>query len=718
MIKRANKLAAGLLAIAAVLSLVPSTGANAADYKRINSKDGTIYSATAYKDGKFIIDGNVKSENDEAIYYLNNGKYTELDDIDSGSEFTRVYGEKYLDVENGDYFIDLTNGKVTDDNLQEDNTDDASSSLRKNIKKNADDRYSDYATLKTNLTELEGSKYGQTWYKTTYTSKKATNGLLSGSSLNVYTDVNGNYIDADYNLGKIKVTANGKTINIENTNDQYDVADIKKSLSASVSNITEIGQDSNYIYRKATIKITPKAGTNASATVDSLKTSAQVTNYNTESTLTKLLYDKINLTTTIDGILAVSNDAQTAITAMQAAVNEKTTLADFKTAAQIGEYTIDDSATKFVYDKVNAIIPTGVEETDVATAKAIIDAALTEIAAIKTSVDNAKVNGISTTAVTIQEINGIDIDKNADTIATFPIATDGSVNFSVIQKISKSQASSTVDGAKYAKNVTSYVISDENGKIENLLGGSFAVASEKLVEYSYTSNNVNAQSIILKSKNGYYYTDIANSSDQDVKGSEAYDVDANGNLWALNGGYVYKFDNNKNWDKIYKVDGSMDELSVYDKDNMVLWNEDDEIYSIIGNKESTDNTDTDTGSDIKAGWVQASNGVWSYVKVDGTKATGWLNLNGTWYYLNANGNMATGWVNTNGTWYFLNGSGAMATGWIYNNGTWYFLNTSGAMKTGWLNDNGTWYYLNASGAMLANTSVDGYRLASNGAWIK
>ena len=35
-----------------------------------------------------------------------------------------------------------------------------------------------------------------------------------------------------------------------------------------------------------------------------------------------------------------------------------------------------------------------------------------------------------------------------------------------------------------------------------------------------------------------------------------------------------------------------------------------------------------------------------------------------------------------------------------------------------IRDNNTWYYLNASGAMLKDTSVDGYRLGSNGAWIR
>ena len=44
--------------------------------------------------------------------------------------------------------------------------------------------------------------------------------------------------------------------------------------------------------------------------------------------------------------------------------------------------------------------------------------------------------------------------------------------------------------------------------------------------------------------------------------------------------------------------------------------------------------------------------------------------------------------------------------------------SSGAMKTGWLNDGGNWYYLNTSGEMLSNTIVNGYKLGTNGAWVK
>ena len=61
----------------------------------------------------------------------------------------------------------------------------------------------------------------------------------------------------------------------------------------------------------------------------------------------------------------------------------------------------------------------------------------------------------------------------------------------------------------------------------------------------------------------------------------------------------------------------------------------------------------------------------------------------------------------------------MQTGWLKDtNENWYYLHSSGAMATGWVNNNGTWYYCDNSGKMLSNTTIDGYRLGSNGAWIK
>ncbi len=595
MFNRANKATALLVAAAAVISLVPATGVNAADYKRIESKDGTVYNAVAYKNGSFVIDGNVKDEDTDAVYFLNEGKYTELEDIDTGADFDGTYGEKYLSVDGGDYYVDLTNGKVTDDDVKEDQIDEVATTLRKKIRNNADDRFSDHDSLKeSSLKEMAGNKFGETWYETTYTAEETTNG--GETSLNVYTDAKGNYIDADYNLGKIKVkVSNGKTtsssVTVENTDDNYDSLD-KKDLSAKVSNAKVIGQDSNNIYRTATITV--NAGTN-----------------------------------------------------------------------------------------------------------------------------------------TVAEINGKDVTAATTAFTT----TDGykTVSFEVIQKISKAQASGDIDGAKYAKAVTNYVLADDDAKAETLLANAeFNIVGGKVIAHTFASEKVNAQTIEFKTSRGFNYIETKEADEEEAV---AVDVDADGNLWRLDSGFVYKFDNKDDWNKVYKVDGSMDKMSVYNKDNMVIWNEEDEVYSVIGAKDGSDETEK---PEVTTGWVKNSDGTWTFVKEDGTKAigwlnnngtwyfldaagimqTGWINDNGTWYYTNASGAMMTGWQNVNGTWYFMQGSGAMKTGWINDNGTWYYTNASGAMQTGWLNDNGTWYFLDGSGKMLSNTTVNGYVLGANGAWIR
>jgi len=558
MFKRANKITSLLVAAAAIVSIVPATAANAADYKKIDSQDGTVYNAVAYKDGKFYVDGSVDNK-DEAVYYVADGQYNDVSDLDSGSTAV-AYGAKYVDVSDGDYNLDLETGKSSSEDIKSNSEDDAASALRKKIKKDTDGRYAEGTatneseTIPT-LTELSGAKFGEVWYETKYDAKDTTNDSVS--SLNVYTDGNGAYIDADYNLGKIKVTttesgvSNEKTITIENTDDTYDAYTTKGDVSAMVRDAKVIAQDADYIYRTATVTV-------------------------------------------------------------------KTT---------------------------NSII---------------------------------------------KEINGVAVNGNAEFDQT-----TGSVSFDVIQKISKAQASGDIGGVKYAKTVTTYIIAnDKGGAIDssNSLLDKYTVVNGKLVNYGIVNDQVDSQTITLKSKNGFYYTDIADKAKEDVQANNsevgyAFDIDSDGNLWRLDGGYIYEWNNDSDWNKVYKVDGSFDKMSVYDKDNIIAWSENDEVYSVIGGAATTD-TKTDTTTDtvttpvvtvtVTAGWVQAKNGTWSYNKDDGTKATGWVNDNGTWYYL---------------------------TG-------------SGAMQTGWINDNGTWYYCNASGAMLANTTVNGYVLGANGAWIR
>ncbi|MBN1056001.1 MULTISPECIES: N-acetylmuramoyl-L-alanine amidase family protein [Clostridium] len=120
---------------------------------------------------------------------------------------------------------------------------------------------------------------------------------------------------------------------------------------------------------------------------------------------------------------------------------------------------------------------------------------------------------------------------------------------------------------------------------------------------------------------------------------------------------------------------------------------------------------------FKEGWNILNSGNWQYV-LGGNRVTGWNFINGRWYWMDSFGMMQKGWVNPNGSWYYLNYNGDMATGWQNINGKWYYLREDGKMLTGWVDDRGTWYYLDYSGAMVSNTTVNGYRLGSNGAWIR
>lgn len=180
----------------------------------------------------------------------------------------------------------------------------------------------------------------------------------------------------------------------------------------------------------------------------------------------------------------------------------------------------------------------------------------------------------------------------------------------------------------------------------------------------------------------------------------AYDVD--GNTWVIGKGTITKF-NGTEKKEMYTTDRSFDHLDVYDDNNLIAWDTENEVYTTVqeGTKKTQDES-TAVAPAVVTGWVKGTDGTWTFNDVTGTKLTSkWINDKGAWYYLKADGIMATGWYNDNGTWYYLNPA-------------------SGAMVTGWLKDpnSGLWYYLAGSGAMLSNTTVDGYQLGGSGAWIQ
>lgn len=603
-----NKITALMLATVCVSSMIPVGAAASSD--TIKSIKGQLYDAVAYKDGRFYIAGEPKSK-DEAAYYLYDGTYKELKDIDADDKIN-IFGANYLSVNDGDYYVDLSTGKVSDKNIEENEKDSVSVALRSSIKSDNDGRYdsSDVKEVK-DVKALKGPKFSEGWYGAEYIPKEISDTLNGGAkTVNVYTDKEGKYIDADYNLGKIKVKlSNGKTADITNTSEE------EKNVRGSVHDIKVIGQDSDSIYRLA--KITLKA---------------------------------------------------------------------------------------------------------------------------------------SDTGVTIKSVNGLEVSDDATVLE---VSDNGStVSFDTIQVLSKTQSSSKVDGIKYAKTVNNYMLSDKEGKKIQLLNDNedgFTVADGKLINYKVDTKSMEAEVVELKSKSSLNYINRNGIDSVNILGDEeCIDIDTNGNLWALTDGYIRKFDNDEDFEKVYTIDEDYDNLSVYDKDNIVVWSGDDKVYAVIGgasyddvqgdiidngsgstndtgntgnvnsSENSNNNNNVNNNSSVKPGWVSdSSTRTWKYVDVDGSTHKGWLSLNGLWYYMDpSTGVMQTGWKQVSGTWYYMQLSGEMKTGWIQDGGNWYYMQPSGAMSIGWVNDNGTWYYCDNSGRMLSNTTIGGYKLGSNGAWIK
>ncbi|MCE5221762.1 MAG: cadherin-like beta sandwich domain-containing protein [Clostridium sp.] len=103
------------------------------------------------------------------------------------------------------------------------------------------------------------------------------------------------------------------------------------------------------------------------------------------------------------------------------------------------------------------------------------------------------------------------------------------------------------------------------------------------------------------------------------------------------------------------------------------------------------------------------------------KTNQWININGKWKYNDSVGNyLKNTWYfdESYGKNYYFKEDGTMATGWVSYNGNWYCLDSSGAMITGWFKDtNGKWYYLNSTGQMVTSTTINGYKIDTNGVWV-
>ncbi|WP_294405718.1 N-acetylmuramoyl-L-alanine amidase family protein [uncultured Clostridium sp.] len=591
MFRRSTKLTALLVAAAAVTSIAPASAA-----ERLGNKDGNITNAIAF-DGGYIYDGYRTDDDDAALYYNNGEKDKNIDedeDYDSYDLFR--YGTKYATVKDGndEYLVDVSTGKIDDEETTGDKLDNAKNKLKSKI--NKEDRYEGFkangSSFATNeFTKVLNGKYGEVWYK--YIADGDSDVLdrvTTGAGAYIgFTNDSGKYIDVCqtanmYVYDKIEK----KTVKVEDYGKNYG----KNNISVKLDEIDVVAQDKDNLYA--------------------------VTKVLVNDTDTQYFFQKISKAQgdKKDGAYLPKN---------------------------VTSYQLDN---KSIYD-----------DGDMEKAYQLL-------------------------------VDGNDAD-NHDTVN---VEVSGGMIY----------VTTITDGNSEKANVKMYKLKFKKDKIDALDG----------------KENVDTY-MVKKDGDGDHDTKARNSDKGDV-----YSIDVEGNTWILDKGKIYKVDGT-DFKEVYTVDRSMDKLDVYNEKNLIAWDSTGEVYTTVteGSKQTADdagvieNEKKDDVVAVKAGWDKNADGTWSYY-VDGAKKTGWVNDNGTWYYIKADGIMATGWVQDGGNWYYLQANGAMKTGWVQD-GSWYYLNASGAMVTGWFQDaDGSWYYLNANGSMAANTTVDGYVLGANGAWVR
>lgn len=122
-------------------------------------------------------------------------------------------------------------------------------------------------------------------------------------------------------------------------------------------------------------------------------------------------------------------------------------------------------------------------------------------------------------------------------------------------------------------------------------------------------------------------------------------------------------------------------------DDNIRYDEDDNVISeytikveYISNN-STSTSDSSTTTSKVSQWVQLANGQWQYIDATGNP------VKNSWFY-------------------------------DKNDGKSYYLSSDGIRQTGWIVLNGKYYYLNSDGSLAVNTTINGYKVGADGAWIR
>ena len=619
MFRRSSKLTAMLVAAAAVVSIVPATAA-----ERLGTKDGTIDNARAYEGG-YVYDGYRTDDDDAALYYNNGSKDVNTDEDEDYDDYTlERYGDKYATVKDGsdEYLLDLSNGKIDNDETLEDKVDNAKNKLKSKL--NKEDRYTEFKNGENDFSKEDdkvvantnsfarvlSDKYGEVWYQFSAAGDedaiKRTTGAAVNGEVGYYqgfSNDSGKYIDVtqDCNIYAYD-TDKDKTVKIEEYGKTYSA----NNLMAKLDSVTPISQDKDNLYVVAKVvisgdkqkettqyylqKISKSQGDKKDGGYLPKETTSYLLNVKMDEYSDNRLYD--------DGD---SSDAADVI------------------MSYVDGSTFDDGVCKNIEVIDGNVYATLVKDSKIKMFK------------IKLKKDKLDVTEA--------------VDKKGDSkvkdVDVYTAKKDSDWDHDVVD------AATSKEGERYSIDADGNTWILDKGKILKSEGTEFKemYTCDRSIDKLdvYDENN-----LIAWSSDGDVYTTVAEGKKQTDEDA-GVDTDKKDETPVVKAG----------WDK--NADGTW----AFYKDGAKVtgWLNDKGTWYYL-----------DAAGTMKTGWVQA--GSWYYLNASGAMQTGWVNDNGTWYYCNASGAMQTGWLLDGSTWYYLNANGSMAANTTVDG---YVLGANGAM---------------------------------------
>ncbi|WP_394884871.1 N-acetylmuramoyl-L-alanine amidase family protein [Clostridium butyricum] len=635
MLRKSTKVAALLVAAASITSIMPASAA-----ERLGTKDGTITRGFAYADGKYLYDGYRTDDDDAAIYFNDGNKDKQIDDYDDydmEDESPIFYGTKYVMVENdGDnYLLDLSTGKINDDESIQDKYDNSKSKLYTNLKKadrysvSKDERDKDDAIV--SFDQILKGKKGDVWYQYT-----ALGDVTTGSAVEIIADIkekNEVTTDAAAKLGE-------GVIRTGFTNESGKYIDI--THEANIYALVKSSKDSTKL---KTVKLSEYDDKNGGVTAKFLGTEAiaQDKDYIYAITTVQLTYD--------DGFAPEAENIKDNVTEQKFLQK----IAKAQGDKEDGGY-LPKSTTSYQLDTKVLYKDGDVEEASKVLTNATSDYKIVNYevknstlyaTGVSNDDDNVKVWAIKMKKAKLDTVatakdNTDNKDKTTDNVDAYVAIKDDDFDQDVVNE---KAYSIDADG-------NTWVL--DKGKVYKSTGSDFKEmytcdrALDRLDVYD--DNN-----LMIWEADGDVYTNVAEGKKQTDEDAGVTDEDKNPTTptvgWNQNANGTWSF---------YDATGAQMKASWVNLGGTWYYLKADGVMA--------------------TGWL-LEGGNWYFLNPVsngylGAMKTGWIQDNGTWYYLNASGAMKTGWFqDTNGTWYFLKSNGAMAAN-EYIDG--YYLGSNGA----------------------------------------